>query len=114
MTTISQTKVFWLTAVLLGMTAIFSGVGNTLLDTVVMETIPSNWHGIYFGIISMLSNTYIGVSMFFTGIALEWFNPRLVGMFGGIMYLVAGTFFLLWSLKYSLHQEKAKLIEKAM
>ncbi|MFT9599325.1 MFS transporter [Mesobacillus sp.] len=114
LTTISQTKAFWLAAVLFGMTAIFSGVGNTLLDTVAMETIPSKWHGMYFGLKSMLSNTFIGISMFFTGIALEWFNPRMVGMFGGIMYIVAGSFFLLWSLKYSLHLEKAKLIKKAM
>lgn len=114
LTTISQTKAFWVAAVLFGMTAVFSGVGNTLLDTVAMETIPSKWHGMYFAITSMLSNTFIGVSMFFTGIALEWFNPRLVGMFGGIMYIAAGIFFLLWALKYSLDQEKAKLIEEAM
>ncbi|WLR57048.1 MFS transporter [Mesobacillus subterraneus] len=112
--TVSQTKAFWLAAVLFCMTAVFSGVGNTLLDTVAMDTIPSKWHGMYFGITSMLSNTFIGVSMFLTGIALEWFDPRFVGMFGGVMYLAAGTFFLLWSLKYSVAQEKRKLIEKAM
>lgn len=114
LTMISQTKAFWLAAVLLGMTAIFSGVGNTLLDTVAMETIPSKWHGMYFGLTSMLSNTIIGVSMFLTGIALEWFNPRFVGMFGGIMYIVAGIVFLMWSLKYSLDLERDKLIEKAL
>ncbi|WP_213367713.1 MFS transporter [Mesobacillus boroniphilus] len=114
LTTISQTKAFWLAAVLFGMTAVFSGIGNTLLDTIAMETIPSKWHGMYFGLTSMLSNTFIGVSMFFTGIALEWLNPRLVGMFGGIMYIAAGTFFLLWSLKYSVDQEKAKLMKKAV
>ncbi|GAE44704.1 hypothetical protein JCM21738_1436 [Mesobacillus boroniphilus JCM 21738] len=111
---ISQTKSFWLAAALFGMTAVFSGVGNTLLDTVAMDTIPSKWHGMYFGITSMLSNTFIGFSMFFTGLALEWFNPRLVGMFGGIMYIAFGSLFLMWSLKYSVDQEKVKLAQKAL
>ncbi|MBT2639597.1 MFS transporter [Bacillus sp. ISL-39] len=114
LTSISQTKAFWVAAVLFGVTAIFSGVGNALLDTVAMETIPPKWHGMYFGITSMLSNTFIGVSMFLTGMALEWFDPRLVGMLGGIMYIAAGSFFLMWSLKYSAEQEKAKLIEKVV
>lgn len=114
LTSISQTKAFWVAAVLFGVTAIFSGVGNALLDTVAMETIPSKWHGMYFGITSMLSNTFIGVSMFLTGMALEWFDPRLVGMLGGIMYIAAGSIFLMWSHKYSAEQEKAKLIEKVV
>lgn len=114
LTTISQTKSFWLAAALFGLTAVFSGVGNTLLDTVAMDTVPSKWHGMYFGITSMLSNTFIGFSMFFTGLALEWFSPRLVGMFGGIMYIAFGILFLIWSIKYSVDQEKVKLMEKAM
>ena len=114
LTTISQTKSFWLAAALFAMTAVFSGVGNTLLDTVAMDTVPSKWHGMYFGITSMLSNTFIGFSMFFTGLALEWFNPRVVGMFGGIMYIAFGILFLIWSLKYSVDQEKEKLMKKAL
>ncbi|MBT2661263.1 MFS transporter [Bacillus sp. ISL-45] len=114
LTSISQTKAFWVAAVLFGVTAIFSGVGNALLDTVAMETIPSKWHGMYFGITSMLSNTFIGVSMFLTGMALEWFDPRLVGMIGGIMYISAGTLFLIWSLKYRVDQEKASLMQKVV
>ena len=114
LTSISQTKAFWVAAVLFGVTAIFSGVGNALLDTLAMETIPSKWHGMYFGITSMMSNTFIGVSMFLTGMALEWFDPRLVGMIGGIMYISAGTLFLMWSLKYSVDQEKAKLMKKVV
>lgn len=111
---ISQTNLFFLAAVLFGMTAIFSGIGNTLLDTVAMETIPAKWHGMYFGLTSMVSNTFIGISMFFTGVALEWYDPRLVGLFGGSMYIVAGSIFLIWSLGYSLQFEKEKLIKKTM
>lgn len=111
---ISQTSLFFLAAVLFGMTAIFSGIGNTLLDTVAMETIPAKWHGMYFGLTSMVSNTFIGISMFFTGVALEWYDPRLVGLFGGSMYIVAGSIFLIWSLGYSLQYEKEKLIKKSM
>lgn len=111
---ISQTAFFGLAAVLFCITAIFSGIGNTLLDTVAMDTIPAKWHGLYFGLSATISNTIIGFSMLFTGVALEWFSPRLVGLFGGLMYIIAGTTFLIWSLKFSLKREKIKLIEKIM
>jgi MFS family permease len=111
---ISQTSLFFLAAVLFAMTAIFSGIGNTLLDTVAMETIPAKWHGMYFGLTSMVSNTFIGISMFFTGVALEWFDPRLVGLFGGFLYIVAGSIFLIWSLGYCLQFEKEKLVKNTM
>jgi MFS family permease len=111
---ISQTSLFFLAALLFGMTAIFSGIGNTLLDTIAMETIPAKWHGMYFGLTSMVSNTFIGISMFVTGVALEWYDPRLVGLFGGSMYIVAGSIFLIWSLGYSPQNEKEKLIRKSM
>jgi len=114
LTIISQTALFGLAAVLFCMTAIFSGIGNTLLDTVAMDTIPAKWHGLYFGLSATISNTIIGFSMLFTGVALEWFSPRLVGLFGGLMYIIAGTIFLVWSLKFSLKKEKIKLIEKTM
>lgn len=111
---VSQTKVFWLAAALFGITAIFSGIGNTLLDTVAMEIIPSKWHGMYFGLTSMVSNTFIGISMLLTGTALEWFSPRLVGLFGGMLYIFAGMIFILWATKYSLKEEKANLLQKVI
>jgi MFS family permease len=114
LTTISQTQVFGLAALFFGITAIFSGVGNALLDTVAMETIPAKWHGQYFGLTATISNTMIGISMFLTGVVLEWFEPRVVGLFGGTIYVVAGSIFLLWSIKYSLQTEKLKLINKAI
>ncbi|KIY23784.1 hypothetical protein UB32_00950 [Mesobacillus subterraneus] len=108
---ISQSKFFWVAALLFGITAIFSGIGNTLVDTVAMETIPSKWHGMYFGLTSMISNTFIGISMLLTGTALEWYSPRLVGFFGGMLYIFAGIIFILWAIKYSLQEEKAKLLQ---
>ncbi|MDQ0414266.1 MFS transporter [Mesobacillus stamsii] len=110
---ISQSKFFWVAALLFGITAIFSGIGNTLVDTVAMETIPSKWHGMYFGLTSMISNTFIRISMLLTGTALEWYSPRLVGFFGGMLYIFAGIIFILWAIKYSLQEEKAKLLQKA-
>jgi hypothetical protein len=106
---ISQSEFFWLAAVLFGITAIFSGIGNTLVDTVAMEIIPSKWHGMYFGLTSMLSNTFIGISMLLTGTALEWYSPRLIGLFGGMLYILAGINFIFWAIKYNLQEEKAKL-----
>lgn len=113
LTAVSQTQFFLLAALFFGMTAIFSGVGNALLDTVAMETIPAKWHGLYFGLTATISNTMIGISMFLSGVVLEWFDPRDLGLFGGIMYIFAGSMFLLWSFKYSLQTEKLKLMHKA-
>lgn len=112
LTAISQSKFFWMAAVLFGITAIFSGIGNTLVDTVAMETLPSQWHGMYFGLTSMVSNTFIGISMLLTGTALEWYSPRLVGLIGGMLYIIAGMIFILWAIRYSLQEEKAKLLQK--
>jgi MFS family permease len=112
LTAISQTSSFILAAVLFSLTAVFSGIGNTLLDTVAMDTIPPKWHGLYFGLGATISNTFIGISMFLTGVALDWFEPRVLGLAGGVMYIFVGTLFLIWSFQYKLHQEKAKLMKK--
>jgi MFS family permease len=114
LSTISQTSSFGLAALLFGMTAIFSGIGNTLLDTVAMDTIPAKWHGLYFGLTAMISNTFIGISMVLSGVAIEWFDPRSVGIAGGIFYMIAGMIFIVWSLRFSLQKEKVKLIENTI
>ncbi|MGG3468934.1 MFS transporter [Neobacillus pocheonensis] len=109
LTTISQTDSFILVILLFGILTLFGGVGNTLLDTVVMQTIPSKWHGTYFGFSATISNTFMGISMFLTGILLEFITPRMMGLLGGIGYISLGTIYFLFTLRMNLSNEKNKL-----
>jgi MFS family permease len=106
---ISQAAHFTLVVILFGILTIFSGVGNTLLDTAVMQTIPAKWHGFYFGISATIANTCIGISMFMTGVLLEYVSPRMMGLIGGILYITLGAIYFLLSFKINLSLEKRNL-----
>jgi MFS family permease len=111
---ISQTGSFAIVVCLFGMLTIFGGVGSTLLDTVAMETIPAKWHGSYFGMITTLGNTCLGLSMFITGMLLEVFTPREMGLTGGILYIVLGVLFFCFSFGLNLAREKEKFLGKTV
>ncbi|MEH7438460.1 MFS transporter [Neobacillus drentensis] len=110
---ISQANSFILVVVLFGILTIFSGVGNTLLDTAVMQTIPSKYHGVYFGLSATIANTCIGISMFTTGVLLEFISPQMMGLIGGVFYSSLGIVYFLWTLRMSLLNEKRKLVTVA-
>ncbi|WP_442593639.1 MFS transporter [Neobacillus sp. D3-1R] len=99
LTIVSQSQSFALVVILFGILTIFGGVGNTLIDTVVMETIPVKFQGMYFGLSATLANTLLGISMFLTGVLLEFFEPRTMGLLNGSLYFIFGLLFFLWSLK---------------
>lgn len=111
---ISQTGSFAVVVVLFGTLTIFGGVGNTLLDTVAMETIPSKLHGAYFSFSATIANTCIGLSMFMTGVFLEFFTPRQLGLAGGLLYIVCGAVFFLWATKMNVGKERENLAERAV
>lgn len=106
LTGISRAADFTIVVILFGILTIFSGVGNTLLDTAVMQTIPAKWQGIYFGISATIANTCIGISMFMTGVLLEYLSPRMMGLIGGILYISLGGIYFLLSIKINLSHEK--------
>ena len=110
---ISQSNSFGLVVILFGILTIFSGVGNTLLDTAVMQTLPPKFHGLYFGLSATIANTFIGISMFMTGVLLEFISPRMMGLIGGIFYLSLGIIYYLWTLHMNLSVEKNKLATAA-
>jgi len=109
LSSISQSNSFVLVVILFGILTIFSGVGNTLLDTAVMQTLPSKFHGLYFSLSATIANTFIGTSMFITGVLLEFISPRTMGLIGGIFYLCLGIIYYLWTLHMNLSVEKNKL-----
>jgi MFS family permease len=106
---VSQSNSFVLVIVLFGILTIFGGVGNTLIDTVVMESIPLRLQGIYFGMSATISNSLLGLSMFVTGILLEVFEPRTMGVICGMLYFTFGLFYLIWSLTVNVKKEQANI-----
>ncbi|WP_175478071.1 MULTISPECIES: MFS transporter [unclassified Bacillus (in: firmicutes)] len=111
---ISQTGSFAIVVVLFGTLTIFGGVGNTLLDTVAMETIPSKLHGAYFSFSATIANTCIGLSMFMTGVLLEFFTPRQMGLAGGLLYIGCGAVFFFWAMRMNVGKERENLAERAV
>ncbi|WP_312474856.1 MFS transporter [Neobacillus sp.] len=106
---ISQANSFVLVVVLFGILTIFGGVGNTLLDTAVMQTLPSKFHGLYFGWSATIANTFMGISMFMTGVLLEFISPRMMGLIGGVFYISLGAIYFIWTFRMNLSIEKSKL-----
>ncbi|CAH2714248.1 hypothetical protein BACCIP111895_01409 [Neobacillus rhizosphaerae] len=106
---ISQANSFVLIVVLFGILTIFGGVGNTLLDTAVMQTLPSKFHGLYFGLSATIANTFLGISMFLTGVLLEFISPRMMGLIGGVFYISLGALYFIWTFRMNLSIEKSKL-----
>jgi MFS family permease len=96
---VSQSGSFVTVVLLFGILTIFGGVGNTLIDTVVMESIPMKLQGLYFGISATIANSLLGLSMFLSGMLLEIFQPRTMGVINGLLYFVFGFIYLLWSFK---------------
>jgi MFS family permease len=110
---VSQSNSFALVVVLFGILTIFGGVGNTLIDTVVMQSIPLRLQGIYFGMSATIANSLLGVSMFVTGVFLEVVQPRTMGVICGILYFTFGLFYLIWSITVNVKKEQAKISGKA-
>ncbi|MFD2443932.1 MFS transporter [Bacillus sp. CGMCC 1.16607] len=109
---VSQSQSFALVVLLFGILTIFGGVSNTLIDTVVMETVPLKLQGMYFGLSATLANTLLGLSMFLTGVLLEVFDPRTMGVINGSLYFLFGLIFLLWSLRVNVIKEHKKILQK--
>lgn len=96
---VSQLNSFTMIAILFGVLTVFGGVGNTLLDTVVMKTIPQKHQGRYFALSATIGNTSLGLSMFVTGLLLGVFEPRTLGAVNGLLYIIFGGIYLLWSIQ---------------
>jgi MFS family permease len=77
-----------------------SGICNTCFDSIVMKETPSDHQGLVFGLLATISNTLIGISMFGAGILLEVVNNRMLGLIGGVGFVLTGLFlFVVYSSK---------------
>lgn len=103
---------FALGAIILFMLISFaSGIGNTCLDSLIMKETPTETQGLVFGILSTMSNTMIGISMFSAGILLEFMDNRLLGFVGGIGFVLTGISLFIAYLYFSKKDDSIKLNE---
>ncbi|MGG2015670.1 MFS transporter [Bacillus sp. S10(2024)] len=68
--------------------AFMSGIGNACFDTILMKKIPEQHQGTMFGLLATIINTVLGISMFISGLALQYLTPRALGLTGGIAYIL--------------------------
>ncbi|HLO12262.1 MAG TPA: hypothetical protein VK190_08520, partial [Pseudoneobacillus sp.] len=54
----------------------------------------------------------LGLSMFLTGVLLEVFDPRTMGVINGLLYFSFGFIFLVWSLKINVKTEREKILKR--
>ncbi len=91
---LSRTQLVVLAVLIFCAAAFMSGSSNTCFDTVLMKEIPAEQQGRIFGLIATLSNSFLGVSMFLAGLALNYLPPRTLGLIGGISFMMIANFLL--------------------
>lgn len=86
----SQSPSFLLLLLLLAASAVITSVGNACNETVLMQLIPNEWQGRFFGSLATLQNTVMGVVMLASGFLLEVVTPRTLGLAGGMFLALLG------------------------
>ncbi|OPA77865.1 MFS transporter [Paenibacillus selenitireducens] len=81
----SQVPNFGLTILLLLISAIGSSIANACNHTLLMHAVPAHFQGRFFGLMSAMHNTFMGITMLSTGFLLEVMSPRVLGFFGGLV-----------------------------
>ncbi|WP_339821205.1 MFS transporter [Paenibacillus sp. FSL R7-0216] len=100
---ISQSPSFLLIILLLALSAVTTSVGNACNETVLMQLIPTEWQGRFFGGLATLQNTLMGIAMLAAGFLLEVVTPRTLGLAGGLFLVLLG---LSVSLGWLLHRPR--------
>ncbi|MBS4174585.1 MFS transporter [Bacillus sp. FJAT-49736] len=74
--------------------AFMSGIGNACFDTILMKEIPEEHQGTMFGLLATIGNTLLGISMFLSGSALQFVDPRSLGLIGGMAFTTVAIFLM--------------------
>jgi MFS family permease len=85
-----------------------SGIGNACFDTILMKEIPEKYQGTMFGLLATIVNTLMGLSMFISGIALQYLTARSLGLIGGIAYIFV-SIFLIATISTKAHRKKGTI-----
>ncbi|RKO63678.1 MFS transporter [Caldibacillus debilis] len=97
---LSQVSLVPLACILYISVSFASGICNTCFDSIVMKEMPREHQGFVFGILTTVSNTLIGISMFAAGILLEAVPNRMLGLIGGTGIVLTGLFlFMVYSFR---------------
>ncbi|WP_028983687.1 MFS transporter [Sporolactobacillus terrae] len=86
-------------------TALFSGTCNACFNTILMNAVPPEIRGSFFGIIQALSNALLAASMFVAGTCVDLVTPRILGRLGGLVFVFIS--FILMIL-FAFHGKKMK------
>ncbi|MCS0790613.1 MFS transporter [Cytobacillus firmus] len=87
------------------------GLGNICLDTVMMKFIPRSRQGTFFGLMQMVSNLSLAISMGAAGFLLEIFDPRTLSLIIGLSYLIFTIMYALLFARVDLVKEKREFIK---
>jgi MFS family permease len=79
----SQVPTLLWAAVLLTLATIGAGVGDTCLETILMQIVPNSLQGRVFALLSSASNVLLSVFMIIGGALLNVVAPRLLGLLAG-------------------------------
>ncbi len=88
---LSQSPSFGIAVVFLILSTIFGGVGIACNQTIIMRNVPSNYLGSFFAIITTIENVIMGIMMALGGFLLSWLEPRTLGLFAGLFFMVVGV-----------------------
>ncbi|MGP3609844.1 MFS transporter [Anoxybacteroides rupiense] len=89
---LSHVYLAWIACLLYIFISFASGICNTCMDSIVMQETPVGQQGFVFGWLVTVSNTFIGISMFTTGIMLKAVSNRMLGLLGGLGFVLTGLF----------------------
>lgn len=81
----SQVPDFGFAILLLVVSAVCSSIANACNHTLLMHAVPGHFQGRFFGLMSAMHNTMMGVTMLSVGFLLEVMSPRMVGLLGGLV-----------------------------
>lgn len=90
---ISQSGVLLVAIMLLILTAMCAAIGNACNSTLLMNAVPEPVQGRFFGMLSTMQNTVMGLTMLSAGFALDGLDPRTLGLIGGTCFVAVGLAF---------------------
>ncbi|MCL1631507.1 hypothetical protein M3N64_06030 [Sporolactobacillus sp. CPB3-1] len=86
-------------------TALFSGTCNACFNTILMQAVPLETRGTFFGMIQALSNSLIAASMLAAGACVDLVTPRILGRSGGLFFILISIVLVIL---FGFHKKKMK------
>src|SRR5699024_6395011 len=98
---IALATIVWITFV--------GGISTIFMNTITMKTVPTSRQGAFFGVITMVSNTSMALSMGVAGWLVELFAPRPLSIYVGWTYICFTILYAILFTRVKLGREKRYL-----